>query len=398
MISTPTPKHSLLCPGALALGVLLPSPAVAQQTMYTTQGVNLVARDPATGTEKWTTSAFYLGQTWGLAFDGSRLTALDVTGWNPVNETIRIHPADLSMQSLGTTGYKWSNLAGFDVDPTTGQIYVTADTEIYKLDGTTGSLIHYAGLSGMKNGDCVCSLAIDDQGVGYGSGLLGSPSLYQIDLATGSVTDLGVIEPLSVGTGKFYDLDFDSSGQLWGAYAGGFGMSGIYKIDISSVTGERIVWGNLGISGLAFGPATPETLYCTPKTSSAGCLPSIRSTGVASPTASFGYEVHADGVPNSSYGMLVYSTLGSGGTAFAGATLCVTSPWMRTKIVHSGGSPPGAQDCTGSWSFDMNTHLTNKPGPAPGDTLWCQWLGRDPGFPQGQNYALSDALEFTLLP
>jgi Rieske Fe-S protein len=42
--------------------------------------------------------------------------------------------------------------------------------------------------------------------------------------------------------------------------------------------------------------------------------------------------------------------------------------------------------------------LAASPGPQAGDTIYCQWMGRDPGFPAPDNYSLSSALAFTLLP
>ena len=343
--------------------------------------------------------ATYLAQVRGLVWRNGRLVTLDLTGWNLENQVLDVHPADQSFKSFGWTGYKWGSFPGFASDPTTGAIYATWDRELYVLDQNTGNWNHVASVFGLPGLDSIVSMAIDANGIAYGSGIGGVATLYQVDLSTGDATSLGPVAPMSVGNGYFNALAFDSSGQLWGVYMGYFAnYSGIYKIDISTLTAQLVLWGNHGIRGMAFGPATPETVYCTPKAGSTGCVPTIRSAGFASTTASLGYDVYADGVRNSSYGMLVYSTLGPASTPFAGGTLCITSPWQRTKVLHSGGSPPTTQDCTGNWSYDLNTHFANKPGPAPGDTIWCQWLGRDPGFQAGQNYALSNALEFTLLP
>jgi hypothetical protein len=66
--------------------------------------------------------------------------------------------------------------------------------------------------------------------------------------------------------------------------------------------------------------------------------------------------------------------------------------------VSSSGTPKPVQDCSGVWTADLNTQLSAKPGPQAGDTLHCQWIGRDPGFAPPDSYALTSALELTLLP
>jgi hypothetical protein len=89
---------------------------------------------------------------------------------------------------------------------------------------------------------------------------------------------------------------------------------------------------------------------------------------------------------------------GSASIPFAGGTLCLSSPWRGTPIVSSGGSTKPIVDCSGIWTYDLNTELQAQPGPQAGDTLHCQWMGRDPGFAPPDNYALTSGLELTLLP
>lgn len=62
-------------------------------------------------------------------------------------------------------------------------------------------------------------------------------------------------------------------------------------------------------------------------------------------------------------------------------------------------------DCSGQWTLDVNAFssglLGGSPSPAlrqPGTRVDCQWWGRDPGFPPPFNSALTEALEFVVLP
>ena len=81
---------------------------------------------------------------------------------------------------------------------------------------------------------------------------------------------------------------------------------------------------------------------------------------------------------------------------FGGGTRCIASPWRRTLVLDSGGTPAPAADCSGGWQLDFNTWMWQHGALPPGLTLQVQWLGRDPGFAPPDAWTLSDALEFTL--
>jgi hypothetical protein len=200
--------------------------------------------------------------------------------------------------------------------------------------------------------------------------------------------------------GHFWDLAFDSQGELWASFQGSNSQdTGLYKIDLSTYSASPMVMvpPHMAFPGIAFGPATSQTTYCTAKTNSLGCVPAISGKGLASATATFGYTVSAANVRNNTHGVLLYGLTGRNAMPFQGGLLCVNSP-KRTRVVYSDGNAPPVRDCTGVWSFDLNKHLYRHPGPGPGSQVWCQWYGRDGLLPPPNGVSLSDALELTLLP
>ena len=389
--------HGLVLP---ILAVLAP-PAWTQQRLYVSNGGDLYVLDPATGNVL--ESLFVPGtqRLWSLAHDGPGLIAIDRTVGGLVDDFFKIHPANGQGTLAGQTGFNW-NIHGMDFHPLTGETYAFFLDEVYTADTSTGALSLINWLDGLRPLDCICNFAFQANGKGWAVGFANGV-LYSVDLAAMKATEVGVIQEVADGVGEFWDLAVDSAGQLWGTYSGGTNGTedGLYKIDTTSLTIQLVAEPSVGMGswvGLAFGPATPETHYCTPKTNSLGCVPDLVTLGLASPSASSGYQVMATGVRNQSFGRLLYSVNGAGSTPFVGGTLCVSSPWKGTPIVKSGGSAKPTLDCSGVWTADLNTELSSKPGPQAGDTLHCQWIGRDPGFAAPDNYALTAGLELTLLP
>jgi hypothetical protein len=144
------------------------------------------------------------------------------------------------------------------------------------------------------------------------------------------------------------------------------------------------------------------TVYCTAKTNSLGCTPTIGSVGTPSATSGSGFVVSASNVLNNKNGLLFYGVSGQAATPFQGGTLCVQSPIKRTPGTNSAGNPP-PNDCSGVFSIDMNLFavggLGGTPLPAltvPGSVVDCQFWGRDPGFAAPNNTTLSDGLEFVV--
>jgi hypothetical protein len=146
----------------------------------------------------------------------------------------------------------------------------------------------------------------------------------------------------------------------------------------------------------------PPVAYCTAKTNSLGCLPSIGWSGTPSASAGSGFTISGSNVRNLKPGLMFYSLSGPSAASFQGGTLCVASSIRRTLGVNSGGSASGS-DCSGVYSIDFNAFAAGALGGNPhaalqvaGTQIHSQWWGRDPGFPAPNNTTLSDGLRFTI--
>jgi Tol biopolymer transport system component len=141
-------------------------------------------------------------------------------------------------------------------------------------------------------------------------------------------------------------------------------------------------------------PAQPVS-YCTAKTASLGCVPSISSSGAPSVSSLATFDVRAQSVLNQKLGYLFYG-YGAAEWPFLGGTMCVQYPLHRTPALFSGGSPPPAQDCSGVLASDFNAWLRSNVDPAliAGTVMSIQFAFRDPGDPH--KLGLSNALAFTV--
>ena len=144
------------------------------------------------------------------------------------------------------------------------------------------------------------------------------------------------------------------------------------------------------------------TVYCTAKTNSLGCVPSIGFVGTSSATSPSGFVVSAANVINNKSGLAFYGINGQASTPFQAGTLCVATPIKRTPALISGGNPP-PNDCSGVFAIDMNTFALGGLGGTPlfelqlpGTHVNLQFWGRDPGFVAPDNTTLSNALEYTI--
>ncbi|MCC7011758.1 MAG: S8 family serine peptidase [Planctomycetes bacterium] len=135
---------------------------------------------------------------------------------------------------------------------------------------------------------------------------------------------------------------------------------------------------------------TPQ-IYCTAKTNSLGCTPSISTTG--SPSKSAGNLVVSCNSAISQKNGLLFWGFSPSAAPFQGGTKCVGSPTVRTPTINSGGSPSG-NDCSGAYSFGFTTAYMNSVGIDPGDTLYAQWWMRDPA--SASTTGLSNAVQFTV--
>jgi catechol 2,3-dioxygenase-like lactoylglutathione lyase family enzyme len=134
--------------------------------------------------------------------------------------------------------------------------------------------------------------------------------------------------------------------------------------------------------------------YCTAKTSSAGCVPSIATSGTPSASAGSGFTISTTSVLDNKFGLYFYGKSGPNNAPFQGGILCAAPPLVRTLVQNSGGTPP----CGGAFQIDFNAYVASGADPAlvAGAQVWVQTWSRDPGFAPPNNTSLSDAVSFTL--
>jgi hypothetical protein len=292
--------------------------------------------------------------------------------------------------------------------PTTGALFSvyrppSGVSGLYTISATGQSTL-VAPLSGTTTGDGILAIAIDASGNAYGLG----GNAYSLDLTTGVATSIGNLFAIVGNTHLARDAAFDSAGRLWALYQTTYFTPNttivyeIYLIDLVTVTATLMSslpstpWDS--IYGLAFGPGTSWTTYCTAKMNSLACVPGITAEGYASPTASSGFTIGAEFPRNEVNGTLIFGVSGRIAAPFGGGTLCVAAPWRRTEVLSSGGPPLPSETCSGAWAIDFNEWMATHVALPAGLTIQAQWIGRDPGFAAPNNWSLTDALEFTLRP
>ncbi len=147
------------------------------------------------------------------------------------------------------------------------------------------------------------------------------------------------------------------------------------------------------------GPELPST-YCTPGTSSFGCVASISASANPSLTLAAPCLLSVVGLEGQKQGLLFYgiNNTGFNPTPWGNGFRCVKSPIKRTGTQNSGGT---FGVCDGTFSLDWHTYQANFPG-ALGNpwTLWerayVQAWYRDPPATKASNF--SDGLVLTYQP
>lgn len=141
--------------------------------------------------------------------------------------------------------------------------------------------------------------------------------------------------------------------------------------------------------------------YCVGKTTSLGCLPFVRASGIPSETAPLPFLVSAEDGRFGQPGFLLYSTR-KAITPFHGGTLCVKAPFSRTDLMPSFFASP--RQCSvglvSHLQLDFNGIIQSGAEPllTAGQEVHVQWRQMDPGNPWGWDDNLTDALQFTICP
>ena len=135
-------------------------------------------------------------------------------------------------------------------------------------------------------------------------------------------------------------------------------------------------------------------VYGTPKINSLGCTPQIGSSGVPSASAALPFLITATNVLSHKHGLLFYGAMPSS-QPFQGGFKLVAPPTVRTPLQNSGGAS-AANDCSGTYSFDMNAHIQSAidPNLVLGAQVYCQYWSRDPASPS--TTGLTNALAFSI--
>lgn len=313
-----------------------------------------------------------------------------------------------------------SSILYYSVDPTSAASIIGiagSAADIVVNTGGVDSVYASAALLGLDasgiNQDDIDALIIEENGIpGYQSPLLaGDPDRILFSVTPESdVCEMLVIDSLQ-------GLPIEPGDILAAPTATPPGGSTTPRIIVrAEVLGLRTarthgVADNLDALDFSFDLNTDDQtdlnprVYCQGKLNSAGCVPSIDHTGVASIALANSSSpnmltVTASDVVNNKAGLLFVGTSGASAIPFQGGVLCVQPQLARTPLVYSFGNPTG-NDCSGSFSVDLDVILdrltTAGVSLTPGLRVFTQFWYRDPlvdAFETG----LSDGLTFLLLP
>ncbi len=139
--------------------------------------------------------------------------------------------------------------------------------------------------------------------------------------------------------------------------------------------------------------------YCTGKTTSQGCVPFLTFTGAPSATSTGKFWIQGEDFPAGEAGIMLYGYDGRANLNFHGGKLCVKAPLIRLlppKVAAGTGAPP----CTGVVKRNFNSRIQGGVDPllTAGRQINAMWRLRDAGDPTGFTDALSNGIEFTILP
>ena len=164
------------------------------------------------------------------------------------------------------------------------------------------------------------------------------------------------------------------------------------RVDSGDVLAQNVnADGSLGAGG--------GTVYCTAKTSSAGCVTAIATSLAGDPVSGANdYAVTASLVQDGKNGLLFGSLGGAAAIPFNGGVLCMNPPLKRGPVMSSGGINP--TQCNGTFATTVNDGAILPAGldAGPGNSANYQYWYRDPQNGAGQlGTALSNAVELDFL-
>jgi hypothetical protein len=149
------------------------------------------------------------------------------------------------------------------------------------------------------------------------------------------------------------------------------------------------------IGALAFDPSyAPFKTYCTAKTNSLGCVPTVGASGTPSLSSGLPFTITCSNELSHKPGLLFYG-FAPNSAVFQGGFLCVQAP-LRRVLPSSAGGTPGVIDCSGVYSYDFNALIPSDAAIEPSVEVFAQFWSRDPQASFSTN--ISDAIRFHVLP
>ncbi len=214
-----------------------------------------------------------------------------------------------------------------------------------------------------------------------------------LDISAHALMILGIPEDVEwlqlagPGTATFSDATIEAPTVT-------FSDPGVYTLELTVYTDMGPVSDTVDVTVDA-GVAT----YCVGKTTSQGCVPFLTHSGTPSATSTGKFQIQGENFLEGEIGILLYGLNGRGSLDFHGGKLCVKAPVTRLlppKLAKGSFGVP----CTGVVKRDFNQRIQSGIDPllTPGRQVNAQWRLRDPLDLSGFTDALSDGIEFTILP
>ncbi|MBI5434207.1 MAG: hypothetical protein HZA52_15345 [Planctomycetes bacterium] len=311
----------------------------------------------------------------------------------------------------------------------------TVDTVIGVFDAGSATSVNLGTIgkfSGGEGGRALVYVSEMQQGAGdlNGDGDVFDDVLYALDATAQSGASLGVAtEPALAASIAGDRIAFVVSEDAQGVDANQDGdlvdsVMVIQPFGFSSLAGASFAVGGLAYAGnfvlalvdeggegvdlngdfdhadlvahVVFG-GVPPTVYCTGKPNSAGCVPSIGSSGTAFLSDDQMLYLFATQMLMHKNVVFWYGLGGPDAAPFAGGTLCSKAPHKRSPLGVTGG---GVGACGGAIAFNFEAYIESGQDPelAIGVEVCGQFVSRDPFDAAGNYVSLTDAIRLTIAP
>ena len=221
----------------------------------------------------------------------------------------------------------------------------------------------------------------------------------------------GINSGVADGTFEFYDLGNNLLASVpvtipadctWNWLGWQIPQGAARIVSISNHTGSNGGYILMDELELDTTPSNPTpTVYCTPGTTTNGCLGSISASANPNVAHNNTCQLSVSGVEGQKSGILFYglsSNIQPWCSLGGNSLLCVKAPTQRTIAQPSGGT---AGACDGSFGLDWNAWQVANSGAlgqpfAAGNNVYVQGWFRDP--PACKTTNMTDAVELTYVP